>query len=901
MGTPAYVSPEQAEMSGLDVDTRADIYSLGVLLYELLTGKTPLDGGKLWSSGLDEMRRTIREQDPVSPSSRLATMEDAERTTTASRQRTDWDKLTGLLRGDLDWIVLKALEKDRTRRYATANDLGLDIRRYLDNETVLARPPSTAYRFRKLVRRNRLLFAGIGAFAAALVIGLGIATWQFVEKGVAYRRAVAAEQDQSRLRGEAEEARKAAEKQSRVARVQAYAADVNLAQSALDANNLGRARALLAPHADDVGIQGWEWRYLWQQCRSDALFTLGQFADEVSELSMSHDGKWVAVGQSRDNGVAVWDLRARKEIAHFPAGRSFAFSPVAPLLAYYAEDSAGEPRRPSTGRVILWNVETGRIEGEIPASGSHTMLFSSDGTRLLTVGGRSEFVTWDVASGEELARVVAKSFRTPGSRWSVYGEQVVATEDFTLAAQAVGGGAVRLIDLTSGEQRWLLQATAEAVTDLAFSPDGKTLASAAGFVESDVRLWDVSEGVERARLGGHRAFVRSLAFAPNGQWLATGSADQTIKLWDVSALNDSPEPGTTAPAPEPSMTLRGHELEVWGLAFFRDGTTLVSGCKDGTVCVWDTTTTQRPAGPVALPTAVRAWHFFPDSKTILALDGAGTLAQFGGADFQLRESLLEVGEGARSAHFSDDARFMAVVQRNGTVQIWDLVEGAMQRELPTGASRETPLGFVGGSHHLITSEGREATLRLRDVTTGEVLREWESGSQLASWNGTLSPDGRQFVGFSRGGSVLLNSLEPETANPDVEFAVRQPSGAAFSPDGSLLAVTSVVGHCDLLDLRAGQKIATLRGFLQGAHAAAFSPDGRRLAIGSNANEAVKLWDVESRRELLTLAGTGAMFSSASFSPDGNVLAACNSRGILHIWSAPDPDSDQLTETEPGGE
>ncbi len=895
IGTPAYVSPEQAEMSGLDVDTRADIYSLGVLLYELLTGKTPFDGKELWSSGLDTMRRTIREQEPASPSSLLATMQSADRTTAAERQRTEWTKLTGVLRGDLDWIVLKALEKDRTRRYATASDLALDIRRYLENETVLARPPSAAYRFRKLVRRNRLLFAGIGAFIAALVLGLGIATWQFVEKGIAYRRAVAAEQEQSRLRGDAEEARKVAEAQSRAAKLQAYAADMNLAQSALNANNLGRARALLASHSDDVELQGWEWRYLWQQCRSDALFTLNQFADEVSELSVSHDGKWVAVGQSRDIGLVVWDLRARREVARFASGRGFAFSPAGPLLAFYADDSERErgPRRSSSGRVILWNVETGQIEGEVPASGSRALAFSGDGTRLLTEGGRTEFVTWDVATKKELARVEVSS-RTGGFRRGIYGDQMVATEDLTLAAQAVGGGTVRLVDLVTGEERWTVRATEESVTDLAFSPDGKTLASAAGFVESEVRLWDVADGTERARLSGHRAFVRSLAFDPSGKWLASGSADQTIKLWDVQELDRPLEPGTPARAPAPSMTLRGHRLEVWGLVFSRDGATLVSGCKDGTVCVWDTTSVQRPDGPVTLPTEVRAWRFLPDSTAILALDGSGNLARFGGADFQQRETLLEIGEGVRGAQFSDDTRFMAVVSRNGNVQIWDLVEGVLKRELPTGESREAPLGFLGNSHHIVSSRGREGTFRTWDVTTGEALREWKSESGPAGWNSTLSPDGRSFVGFGRDGSVQLGSLEPGT-EPGFEFEVRQPSGAAFSPDGGLLAVTSVLGHCDLLDVRASRKIATLRGFLQGAHAAAFSPDGRRLAIGSNANEAVKLWDVESGRELLTLKGSGSLFGTAAFSPDGNVLAACNGQGILHVWSAPEPESDLLSE------
>ena len=180
-------------MSSLDIDTRSDIYSLGVLLYELLTGRTPLDAPELLKAGLDEMRRTIREKEPARPSTRLSTLARNDLTTAAKRRSTNPPQLLHAVSGDLDWIVMKCLEKDRTRRYETANGLAADIQRHLNNEPVIARPPSAAYRFQKAVRRNKVAFTASGAVATALVAGLGISVWQAVEKGRAYKRAVAAE------------------------------------------------------------------------------------------------------------------------------------------------------------------------------------------------------------------------------------------------------------------------------------------------------------------------------------------------------------------------------------------------------------------------------------------------------------------------------------------------------------------------------------------------------------------------------------------------------------------------------------------------------------------------------------------------------------------------------------
>jgi hypothetical protein len=300
MGTPAYMSPEQAEITGLDIDTRSDIYSLGVLLYELLTGRTPFDTNVLMQSGLDELRRTLREKEPQLPSTMITSLRRTELTLTASQRRAEPPKLISQLKGDLDWIVMKALDKDRNRRYDTANGLAMDIQRYLDSEPVVARPPSRLYRLQKLMRRNKIVFAAGAAVALALLLGLGLSTWLFFRERAALQR-------EAQLRAEAEDRAKITQAVMFVSQGKYDDADETLKQLKAVPSN---------PTLDGVSAfrSVGEWLALhsrWPQAaeRYSALIKIDKL-DNLQQIALDYEACGVVLAENQDREACAdfWGL-----------------------------------------------------------------------------------------------------------------------------------------------------------------------------------------------------------------------------------------------------------------------------------------------------------------------------------------------------------------------------------------------------------------------------------------------------------------------------------------------------------------------------------------------------------------------------------------------------------------
>jgi WD40 repeat protein/serine/threonine protein kinase len=854
IGTPAYMSPEQAEMSGLDIDTRSDIYSLGVLLYELLTGATPFDAKELMRSGLDQMRKIIREREPLTPSSRLTKELETAKSNDSTRHPTpDTRHLT--IDKDLDWIVMRCLEKDRTRRYETASALAADLKRHLENEPVTARPPSAAYRLQKAWRRNKLVYTSGVAVFLALAVGLTLAAFGWLQ---ALTQRDAAELAREEIRRRAEETRR-----------RAYAPEINAAFQALAENNLGRAIELLdrqRPKLGEEDLRGFEWRYLWQLCQSDAKATFG--GHRAQHPAFSPDGPWLAYGGDQ---MVIVELPSQAVVKTIPiAATTVAFSPDGKLLAG-GDDS----------HVKLLSTESWEEVQTLPDA-RYPAIFSPDGQWLVT----------GAVGGHRVWRHPESTQAVPGRTWKqerfLPGEQdeylshslhrVAFSPDGRLLVTAghQGGrhaGQFQVWDFPALTVRTNFESFAFELASAVFTPDSKQLLI--GDEIGRLLVWDVAEGRVVDILHPHTGGISTITFSRDGRTMATSSGDRTLVVWDWLART-------------PLERLRGHLGEVQSVAISPDGRMLASGSAEGTIRLFDPSTrhherrTLPGCGLIIGFSAdsrllvvrgfkdIRSWRLEDGAETTLPLDiyqarglspradlhGIDPYAVFGMTNGDLehwnlatmsRIASCQVHEGeVITAVFSPDGRFIATSGTNGDVKVWDAKTHSKVRSFKPRGRELICLTFSPDGRQLAGAEGTHNDPRvcIWDVNEGSLLHELD--------------------GFN--GLELL----------------------AFSPDGKLLATAHDDNNARLWEIPSGNLKATLKGHVSYVVAVAFSPDGKTLATGGYEGK-VKLWNVATQQELTTLEPLSGGCLSLRFSPDGRALAAgslLSPDPYMSLWQVP---------------
>jgi serine/threonine protein kinase/WD40 repeat protein/tetratricopeptide (TPR) repeat protein len=808
VGTLEYMSPEQAEMSALGVDTRSDVYSLGVLLYELLTGSTPLTRKRFKEAAYGEILRIIKEEEPPKPSTRLSDSGAALASISAQR-KTEPAKLSKLMRGELDWIVMKTLEKDRNRRYETASGFAADLKRYLNDETVLACPPSVGYRLRKFVRRNRGRVVAASLVVLALVGGIVGTTWGMLRATEAEADARAETVEKDKARAKTAEERDHAENAEQAERASKFEAMNKLCGSYRDRAKAGRLSRQLGQ------------RFASLKAIEDAV----RIARELNLPMERFD-------ELRNEAIACLalpDLRVAKEWDGWPTGTwSVDFAGTLERYARVDRQGAVSVRR------VADDIEIYRLPGM--GSGESWPMFSPDGQFLVQSRGNL-FQLWKLA-GQKPVLIVERPMGT-----------FAFSPDSRQFAQALPDGSLCMYDLPSGRQTKQLQAD-PGPHRLAFHPKDQQLAIS---YANCVQIRDLETGRLVAELA-QPAVADCLAWRPDGKTLAVAGGDRSIHIWDVATRKQIAQ-------------LEGHKSAGITFAFSHAGDLLASACWDGMLRLWEPRTGQQLFQTQTWATCLR---FSPDDHLLAAgVDGdklrLWEVASACGYRTLVRDQLVGKGEYFTSA-IHPEGRLLAVGMKDGT-DFWDLASGNHLASIKLALNNLHVLFEPSGALLTNGPDGLRRWPVQADPASAELLRVGPPqklpvpGSDCAI---ARSLDGRVLASAQHdGGLVLRGDLPDKLVRLGPHEDVRN---IAVSRDGRLVATGSWIGtKVKVWQAQSGKlekELPVETGSMVG-----FSPDGKWLMTTGGG---CRLWEVDGWQPSPLIGGSSA--SAFAFSPDSKLLA-----------------------------
>ncbi len=856
VGTPQYMSPEQAEFNGLDVDTRTDIYSLGVLLYELLTGSTPLSGEELLSKGYAEMQRIIVEDEPEKPSTKLSVMGEAA-TEVAERREASPDHLTKLVSGDLDLIVMKSLEKDRTRRYDSAAELAADIDRHFKNEPVLARAPGLLYRMRKFVRRNRVLVISTILLVSVLLATSTISTLMYVEAERARVEEAAMKLKAQEAESKEAEARQEAEREGENAKQGWERAEMELTAGniergrlfGLNQNYLGEEiiwrEFLRDPNSAHAFWAAWEF-----YSHNPTLATVSVPVEKITDLALFPDETRLAVSCT-EGRILLMDLDTLRVFATLDRDEAVEALSLAPdgntLAASYA-----------SGDICLWDLSSRAVSATLEGHQGTVwqLAHSPDGQRLASAGQDRSARVWDLETRTCVAVLDGQDRAVQGVCFSPDGATLVT----------VGVDRILLWSDLGAPPRALKSPPHRTAAYPCFSPDGQHLF--VGSSDRSIRQYEVPSGRRLARLLPNNGSIRRVWVSADGTilyargWWRTDRwrRGKSLRLLDPVT---EPHPGyggassrddrflvstgwktvrIAETARDPGLRrLGGHAGRV-AAVLSRDGKFLASADVRGSVRLWD-----MKSGEVR-----QEWTDHQGQVLSLAFSPDGSQLASGGVDgtVRLRDTHTDqsrilaegaAGGTARGIDISPDGTLVGIACLDDVFRILKIEDGTLVTKIPTGGCDAICLRFLADGHSVAVIP-RDRTIRLWDLSGKQLARfDCPEGSQ--PWTVEVSADGRKLVAGTWRGTVLVFDIPSQ----HLERVLKGHQGtvwmAGFVPQREDLVVSGAAdGTVKLWSLALGRNLVTLEAFGGDTLTIQADPEGRHL-IASGAGPDVLIWDL----------------------------------------------------------